>query len=81
MRRRNAPEVSLPKLRTALGRVLLFLAVALGFFAWWLSMLLLVSLVALNTWRPLFTDLLCWSGILSGVCSAVWLAVSVRRRR
>lgn len=70
-----------PEVRTALGRILLFLAVTAGFFAWWLSMFLLFSLFLLNVWRPAFTDLVLWSGVLTAVCSAVWAAVRIIRRR
>ncbi len=70
-----------PEVRSVLIRILLFLAVTAGFFAWWLSMFLLISLFALNIWKPAFTSLLLWSGILTAVCSTVWYFIRYRRRR
>ncbi len=69
-----------PEIRSILGRILLGTAVTAGFFAWWLSMLLLASLFALNVWKPSFTSLLLWSGILTGISTVVWILIRVRRR-
>lgn len=67
------------KLRDVLGRILQFVAITAGFFAWWLSMFLLVSLIALNVWSPKFTDLVLWSILLTAASSAVYLIVMIRR--
>jgi len=69
------------KLKSVLGRLLQFLVVTAGFFAWWLSMFLLVSLFALSVWRPRFTDLLLWSALLTAACSLVYLVIMFRRSR
>lgn len=69
-----------PEVRSILGRILLGIAVTAGFFAWWLSMLLLASLFALNVWKPAFTSLLLWSGILTGISTVVWILIRLRRR-
>ncbi len=69
------------KLKSVLGRVLQFLAVTAGFFAWWLAMFMLISLFALNVWAPKFTDLVLWSLLLTAASSAVYLVVMIRRGR
>ena len=69
------------KLKGVLGRCLQFLAVTVGFFAWWLSMFLLISLFALSVWSPKWTDLVLWSLILTGLSSAVYLVIMIRRSR
>ncbi len=70
-----------PEVRSILSRILLLLTVTAGFFAWWLSMFLLISLFALNIWKPAFTSLLLWSGILTAISSTVWYFIRYRRRR
>ena len=73
--------MSSSRLKSALGRLLQFVAASAGFFAWWLSMFLLVSLFALNVWKPKFTDLVLWSLLLTGLSSAVYLVIMIRRNR
>ena len=69
------------KCKGVVGRILQFVIVTAGFFAWWLSMFLLVSLFALNVWKPKFTDLVLWSLLLTGLSSAVYLVIMIRRNR
>ena len=69
------------RLKSVLGRLLQFLAVTAGIFAWWMAMFLLISLFALNIWAPKWTDLVCWSLILTAVSGLVYLAVMIRRGR
>ncbi len=69
------------RLKGVLGRLLQFLAVTAGIFAWWMAMFLLVSLFAVNVWSTKWTDLVFWSLILTAVCSLIYLAVMIRRIR
>ena len=69
------------RLKSVLGRLLQFLAVTAGVFAWWMAMFLLVSLFAVNVWSPKWTDLVRWSLILTAVCSLIYLTVMIRRIR
>ena len=69
------------KLKGALGRLLQFLAVTAGIFAWWMAMFLLISLFALSAWSPKLTDLVRWSLLLTAVCSLAYLVIMIRRSR
>ena len=69
------------KVRSVLGRVLKFLAVSAGIFAWWMAALLLVSVFTVNIWHITFTSILFISLGLTGVCAAVYLAVMIHRTR
>ena len=69
------------KVRSVLGRVLQFLAVSAGIFAWWMAVLLLVSVFTVNIWHIAFTSIVFISLGLTGVCAAVYLAVMIHRTR
>ena len=69
------------KVRSVLGRVLQFLVVSAGIFAWWMAVLLLVSVFTVNIWHITFTSIGFISLGLTGICSAVYLAVMLRRAR
>ena len=70
-----------PKLAGPLLRVLQFLAVSAGIFAWWVAMFLLVSLFAVNVWAVTWTQILSRSLLLTAACSAVYLFVMIRREQ
>ena len=69
------------RLKSVLARLLQFLAVTAGIFAWWMAMFLLVSLFAMSIWSPKWTDLVRWSLLLTAVCSLIWLIMIIRRAR
>ncbi|QTE69029.1 hypothetical protein JNO48_03720 [Clostridiales bacterium] len=69
------------KVRSVLGRVLQFLVVTAGIFAWWMAVLLLVSVFTVNIWHIAFTSIVFISLGLTGICAAVYLAVMLRRAR
>ena len=68
-----------PRARDILGRTLQFLAITAGIFAWWLSMLLLVSVFTVNIWKVSFTSILFYSIALTAVCAGVYLVIMIRR--
>lgn len=68
-----------PKVTGTVLRVLQFLVVSAGFFAWWAAMFLLISLVAVNVWSVTWTQILTWSLLLTAASSAVYLLVMIRR--
>ena len=70
-----------PKLAGTVLRVLQFLVVSAGFFAWWMAVLLLVSLFAVNVWKVSFTEIVFWSLGLAGVCAVGYLLVMIRREK
>ena len=69
------------KVRSVLGRVLQFLAVTAGIFAWWMAVLLLVSVFTVNVWHIAFTSIVFISLGLTGICAAIYLAVMLHRTR
>lgn len=69
------------KLKSTLMLLLRIGVVTAGFFAWWLSMFLLISLFALSVWSPKLTDLVAWSLMLTGVSLLIYLVVLFKRRR
>ena len=81
----NSPEKNgRPGRREIAGtllRVLQFLVVSVCFFAWWMAMLLLVSLIAVNVWHVRFTEILFLSLGLTGVSAAVYLWVMLNRKK
>ncbi len=71
-----------PRLVSALERIAQWIAVTAGFFAWWMGMLLLVSLMAVNVWHVTFEQILRWSIILTAVSGAGYAVVmGVRESR
>ena len=70
-----------PKVVSVLGRVLQWLAVTAGCFAWWMAMLLLISLFTVNVWHVTFEQILLWSGVLTAVSGAVYAGVMAWRAR
>ncbi len=68
-----------PKVTGTVLRVLQFLVVSVGFFAWWVAMFLLISLFAVNVWSVTWTQILTWSLLLTAASSAVYLLVMIRR--
>ncbi|MBR6955079.1 MAG: hypothetical protein IKH77_08620 [Clostridia bacterium] len=70
-----------PKVVSVLGRILQWLAVTAGCFAWWMAMLLLVSLFTVNVWHVTFEQILLWSGVLTAVSGAVYAGVMAWRAR
>ncbi len=68
------------KLSGPLLRVLQFLVVSVGFFVWWMAVLLMISLIAVNVWHVSFTTILFMSLGLTAASSAVYLLVMIRRR-
>ena len=70
-----------PKMAGAALCVLQFLAVSVGFFAWWVAMFLLVSLIAVNVWSVTWPQILFRSFLLTVACSAVYLFIMIRRGR
>ncbi len=63
-------------------RVLQWLIVLVGFFAWWMSMLLLFSLVLVNTWHISFQTILQLSAgltLLSGIAYAAVMVLRAKR--
>ena len=70
-----------PKVVSVLGRILQWLAVTAGCFAWWMAMLLLVSLFTVNVWHVTFEQILKWSGVLTAVSGAVYAGVMAWRAR
>ena len=70
-----------PKVVSVLGRILQWLAVTAGCFAWWMAMLLLVSLFTVNVWHVTFEQILLWSGGLTAVSGAVYAGVMAWRAR
>ena len=70
-----------PKVAGTLLRVLQFLVVSIGFFAWWVAMFLLVSLVAVNIWSVTWPQILVRSLLLTAASSAVYIVVMIRRER
>ena len=73
--------VSIPKKKDTMLRALQFLAVSAGLFAWWMAMLLLISLFAVNIWSVTFTEILFWSLGLTGISAVVYLLIMIRRER
>ena len=70
-----------PKVVSVLGHILQWLAVTAGCFAWWMAMLLLVSLFTVNVWHVTFEQILKWSGVLTAVSGAVYAGVMAWRAR
>ena len=70
-----------PRLAGALERALQWLAVTAGIFAWWMAMLLLISVFTVNVWRITFEQILRWSILLTVLCSAGYIGVMIRRER
>lgn len=70
-----------PKLTGTMLRILQFLAVGIGIFAWWVAMFLLVSLFAVNVWSVTWTQILFRSFLFTLACSIVYLFVMIRRER
>ena len=70
-----------PRVVSVLGRILQWLAVTAGCFAWWMAMLLLVSLFTVNVWHVTFEQILLWSGVLTAVSGAVYAGVMAWRAR
>ena len=68
-----------PRVRDILSHALQFLAVTAGIFAWWLAMLLLVSVFTVNIWKVSFTSILLYSMVLTAVCAGVYLVIMIRR--
>lgn len=79
MSNRREKAVLPSRVRDVLGQALQFLAVTAGIFAWWLAMLLLVSVFAVNIWKVSFTSVLLYSIVLTAVCAGVYLVVMIRR--
>ncbi len=69
-------EVAADVAKTAF-RWLVFLILAC---VYWLSMLLIFSLILINVWRVSFVDILIWSGILAGVSALVYGYVLIHRK-
>ena len=70
-----------PKTVAALLRVLQFLVASAGFFAWWMAVLLLISLIAVNVWHVSFEQILFLSLGLTGVSAAAYLFIMLRRAK
>lgn len=70
-----------PRAADAFLRTLQWIAAAAGFFAWWLSMLLLASAVLVNVWRVTFETILRASLILTAFSALVYGIVMFRRAR
>ena len=56
-----------------------WLIVTIGIFAWWMGLLLVVSLFAVNVWHITFHQIVIISVIATAVCSAGYLVIMLRR--
>jgi len=70
-----------PQAVSALLRVGQWLLVTAGFFAWWMAIQLLLSLVLLNIWHVRFTQILFRSIWLTVASSALYVLVMVLREK
>ncbi|MCR4902167.1 MAG: hypothetical protein K6A23_04855 [Butyrivibrio sp.] len=59
--------------------VLQWTVVALLSYAYWVAMLLVISLVLLNVWHVSFENILLISGVLAAVTSIVYGVILIRR--
>ena len=70
-----------PQAVSALLRVGQWLLVTAGFFAWWMAIQLLLSLVLLNIWHVRFTQILFRSIWLTVASGALYVLVMVLREK
>ncbi len=79
-KKKHTPVI--PRIVTgAFLRILQFLAVSAGIYAWWVAMFLLVSLITVNVWSVTWTQILLRSLWLTVACSLVYLLVMIHRER
>lgn len=70
-----------PRLIGAGKRLLQWLIVTAGIFLWWLAVLLLFSLILVNTWHVSFDEILKISLLLTVLCSAGYALVIIARQK
>lgn len=62
-------------------RLLQWLAVTMGIFLWWMAVLLLFSLIFVNTWRISFDSIMKISLLLTGLCGAGYAGIMILRSK
>lgn len=72
----NRRQIAVDAAKTAMR----WLVVTVLAYAYWLAMLLMLSLFLLNIWRVSFTQLLIYSGILCAITSVVYAYILVHRK-
>lgn len=57
-----------------------WLLITVFLFAYWIVMLLLISMILVNVWKVTLTELIIYGCILGGVSSAVYAGMLVHRK-